>query len=190
MHKRIKFIILKAGRSIAFFILSGIAIHTFTMLLDYVLVSEPFHIYLHSNFIGSVFSAPMIPMILVYGILCLLIYYLWDRAKKSLLLVQQKEIQKESLELVFLTLQRITGLLAEHIAIYNSEILDWIEFRKARGNLISKRVEIPTRNISRALGALSEFSFLFPYMDNIPENIEEIEKIISNKLDIILDPNE
>lgn len=188
MYKQSNHIILRAGKGIALFILGGITIHTFTMFLDFFLVSESFHLNLHTNFIGSVFSIPMIPMMFVYGSLCLLIYYLWDRSRKSLLLVQQKEIQKERMELVFLSLQRITGLLAEHIATYNSEILGWIEFRKARGNLVSERVEKPTRNIAHALKSLSEFSFLFPYTGNIPENIEEIEKIISNKFKYNVEP--
>lgn len=189
-YKQINHIILRAGRGIVLFILGGIAIHTFTMFFDYFLVSEPFHLNLHTNFIGSVFSVPMVPMMFVYGTLCLLIYFLWDRAKRYLFLVQQKEIQKENLELVFLTMQRITGLLAEHITIYNSEVLRWIKSKKARGHLVSERVEKPTQNIARALESLSELSFLLPYTDNNPENSEDIEKILSHKLDIIMNPKE
>lgn len=189
-YKQINHIILRAGKGIVLFILGGIAIHTFTMFFDYFLVSEPFHLNLHTNFIGSVFSVPMVPMMFVYGTLCLLIYFLWDRAKRYLFLVQQKEIQKENLELVFLTMQRITGLLAEHITIYNSEVLSWIKSKKARGHLVSERVEKPTQNIARALESLSELSFLLPYTDNNPENSEDIEKILSHKLDIIMNPKE
>lgn len=189
-YKQINHIILRAVKGIVLFILGGIAIHTFTMFFDYFLVSEPFHLNLHTNFIGSVFSVPMVPMMFVYGTLCLLIYFLWDRAKRYLFLVQQKEIQKENLELVFLTMQRITGLLAEHITIYNSEVLRWIKSKKARGHLVSERVEKPTQNIARALESLSELSFLLPYTDNNPENSEDIEKILSHKLDIIMNPKE
>jgi len=185
-YKQVNHIILRGGKGVVLFILGGITIHTFTMFIDYFIVSESFHLNLHTNFIGSIFSVPMVPMMLVYGALCLLIYYLWERAKKYLFLVQQKEIQKENMELVFLTMQRITGMLAEHITVYNSEVLRWIKSKKARGHIVSGRIEKPTQNIARALESLSELSFLIPYTDNIPENTEDIEKILSKKLNIIM----
>jgi len=192
MYKQVNHVILGAGKGIALFILGGIAIHAFTMFFDYFLVSKPFHLNLHTNFIGSIFSTPMIPMIFVYGTSLLTIHFLWSRTKKALLLVQEKEIQKEKIELVFQSLQHITGLLAEHIGVYNAEIMGWVEFKKARGHLVSERVEKPTRNIARALQSLSKLSFLLPYTDtdNIPEKTEDIEKILSNKLDIIMNSKE
>ena len=183
-YKQVNHIILGVGKGIALFILGGIAIHTFTMFFDYFLVSEPFHLNLHTNFIESVFSVPMIPMMLVYGTLCLLIYFLWDRAKKSLFLVQQKEIQREKVELVFKTMQQITGILVELIAANNAEILRWVECRKSQGQKVSNRVEKPTRNIANALQSLSEFSFLVPYSGNIPKDAEGIEKLLKSRLDI------
>lgn len=189
-HKRITQMLLSYGKGLALFILSGITIHTFIMFLDYNLVSAPIHFNLHADFIGSVFSVPMVPMMLVYGSLCLLTYLLWDRAKKSLLLVQQKEFQKKRLELLFLSMQRVTGLLAEHIAVYNAEVLGWIKSRKAKGNRVSEKVERPARNIALALHSLSESAFVLPYTEHIPENTKDLERILSKKLDNILNSKE
>ena len=183
-HKQVNHFIIILGKCIAFFIFGGIAIHTFTMFFDYFLVSEPFHLNLHTNFIDSVFSVPMIPMMLVYGTLCLLIYFLWGSAKKSLFLVQQKEIQREKVELVFKSMQRITGILVELIAANNTEILGWVESRKSKGQKVSNRVDKPARNIANALQSLSEFSFLVPYSDNIPKDAEHIEKLLKSRLNI------
>jgi hypothetical protein len=160
------------------------------MFFDYFLVSESFHLNLHTNFIGSVFSVPMIPMIFVYGTSFLTIHFLWNRTKKALLLVQQREIQREKVEAVFQSMQQLTGLLAEHIAVYNAEIMGWIEYRKVNGHVVSEKVEKPAKNIARALESLSKLSFILPYTDNIPENTEDIKKTLNSKLDIIMNSKE
>jgi hypothetical protein len=107
-----------------------------------------------------------------------------------MLLVQKKEIQREKVELVFQSLQHITGLLAEHIAVYNAEIMGWIEYRKVKGYAVSKKVEKPAKNIARALESLSKLSFILPYTGNIPENTGDIEKMLNSKLDIIMNSKE
>lgn len=183
-------IILQVGKSVILFIIGGIVIHTLIMLFDYFLVPEPLYLDLRKNFTGSIFSIPMIPMIFVYGASFLSIHFLWSRTKKAMLLVQKKEIQREKVELVFQSLQHITGLLAEHIAVYNAEIMGWIEYRKVKGYAVSKKVEKPAKNIARALESLSKLSFILPYTGNIPENTGDIEKMLNSKLDIIMNSKE
>ncbi len=189
-HKEFIHIILQVGKSVILFIIGGMVIHTLIMLFDYFLVPEPLYLDLRKNFTGSIFSTPMIPMIFVYGISFLTIHFLWSRTKKALLLVQKKEIQREKVELVFQSLQHITGLLAEHIAVYNAEIMGWIEYRKEKGYIVSKKVENPVNNIARALESLSKLSFILPYTGNIPENTGDIEKMLNSKLDIIMNSKE
>lgn len=189
-HKEFIHIILQVGKSVILFIIGGMVIHTLIMLFDYFLVPEPLYLDLRKNFTGSIFSTPMIPMIFVYGASFLTIHFLWSRTKKALLLVQKKEIQREKVELVFQSLQHITGLLAEHIAVYNAEIMGWIEYRKVKGYAVSKKVEKPAKNIARALESLSKLSFILPYTGNIPENTGDIEKMLNSKLDIIMNSKE
>lgn len=189
-HKEFIHIILQVGKSVILFIIGGMVIHTMIMLVDYFLVPEPLYLNLRKNFTSSIFSTPMIPMIFVYGTLFLTIHFLWSRTKKALLLVQKKEIQREKVELVFQSLQHITGLLAEHIAVYNAEIMGWIEYRKVKGYVVSKKVENPAKNIARALESLSKLSFILPYTGNIPENTGDIEKMLNSKLDIIMNSKE
>lgn len=189
-HKEFIHIILQVGKSVILFIIGGMVIHTLIMLFDYFLVPEPLYLDLRKNFTSSIFSTPMIPMIFVYGISFLTIHFLWSRTKKALLLVQKKEIQREKVELVFQSLQHITGLLAEHIAVYNAEIMGWIEYRKVKGYVVSKKVENPAKNIARALESLSKLSFILPYTGNIPENTGDIEKMLNSKLDIIMNSKE
>lgn len=189
-HKEFIHIILQVGKSVILFIIGGMVIHILIMLVDYFLFPEPLYLNLRKNFTSSIFSTPMIPMIFVYGTLFLTIHFLWSRTKKALLLVQKKEIQREKVELVFQSLQHITGLLAEHIAVYNAEIMGWIEYRKVKGYVVSKKVENPAKNIARALESLSKLSFILPYTGNIPENTGDIEKMLNSKLDIIMNSKE
>ncbi|MBW2605942.1 MAG: hypothetical protein JRE28_16810 [Deltaproteobacteria bacterium] len=134
---------MQIGKATALFMIGGIFIHTLTMFLDYYLVSEPLHLNLHKNFVDSIFSIPMIPMIAVYGLLLLAIYFFWDKKKKLSILAHKKEVQREKTELVLKSMQRMTGMLAEHIASHNAEILHWVESRKIRGQTVSQKVEKP-----------------------------------------------
>ncbi len=182
-HRKTVPIIVQTGKVITLFLIGGITVHTLIMFLDYYLGTEPLYLDLHKNFVGSIFSVPMIPMVGAYGILLLAIYYFWDRKKKALIFAHKKEVQSEKVELVFKSMQRITGILAEHIATHNAEIMTWVESRKIRGQQVSKKVENPTRKIAKALQSLSELSFVFPYTDNHPKHVEDIEKILQSKLD-------
>lgn len=170
------------GKAFAVFIMGSIGIHLLVMLIDYYLMIRPFHLNLRENFVGTIFSAPMYPMMGAYGLSSLAIYLLWDRAKKAMLYAREKEIQSEKVEAVLKSMQRITGMLAEHIATYNSEIMRWVEFRKRQGRLVSERVEHPNKKIAQALHSLSEISFVLPYSENRPGNVDDIEKILQGKL--------
>lgn len=174
---------MQTGKAIALFIIGGISIHTLTMFLDYYLVSEPLHLNLHENFVDSIFSMPMIPMMAVYGLLLLVIYFLWDKKKKSSILAHKKEVQSEKTELVLKSMQRMTGMIAEHIASHNAEIMHWVESRKLRGQTVSQKVEKPAKMIAGALQSLSEIAFILPYTKNRPNNVDDIEKVLQSKLD-------
>ena len=167
---------------IAVFIVGSFGMHLLVMLIDYYLIIKPFYLNLHENFVGTIFSTPMYPMMGVYGLYSLGIYFLWERKKKAILLAREKELQSEKVEAVLKTMQRITGILAEHIATYNSEIMNWVEFRKSQGRQVSERVENPNKKIAQALHSLSEISFVLPYNENRPENIGDIEKILQDKV--------
>jgi len=174
---------LRSGKSVVVFIIGGVVMHTVVMIFDYFLISEPMYINLRQNFVGSIFSRHMLPMVAVYGTSVLLIYSLWMRVNKTIHLVQQKELQREKVELVFKAMQQMTGIIVDHIAANNTDILRWVEHRKINGQKVSNRVEKPARNIAAALQSFSEVSFLGPYSDTIPENSGDIEKLLKSKLD-------
>ena len=157
-------------------------VHLLIMFLDYYLMSWPLYLNLHSNFVGSIFSAPMIPMIATYGLFSVAIYFLWEKMKKAVLLARGKEIQSEKVGSVLKSMQHMTGMLAEHIATQNSQILNWIEMQKAQGRTVSEKVQQPSEKIAETLQSLSEVSFVFPYTKNRPKDVEAIESLLKGKL--------
>ena len=92
---------LRSGKSVVVFIIGGVVMHTVVMIFDYFLISEPMYINLRQNFVSSIFSTHMLPMVAVYGTSVLLIYSLWMRVNKAIQLVQQKELQREKVKIKF-----------------------------------------------------------------------------------------
>jgi len=163
-------------------ILGGFVVHLVVMFIDHFLMLRPLVLDLHNDFSGGIFSPPMVPMIVAYGLLSLSIHLLWEKKKKALLLVREKTIQKEKVDAVLKSMQHMTGLLAEHISRQNTEILSWIELRNERGKMVPEKVEVPSKKIAGALQALSETSFVVPFTENRPENIDEIVGILESRL--------
>ena len=180
--KRIANILIFLGKGIFIFGAGSIVFHTIVMVVDYFLMIKPLELNLHENFPGSMISTPMIQMLVTYGLLSLVIFCLWEKNKKAVLLAREKELKTENFETVLKSMQRLTGLMAEHIASQNSEIMNWIESRKKKGRPVSKKVETPNKNIANALQSLSELSFVFPYTKEGPRNIFDFEETLQNKL--------
>jgi hypothetical protein len=170
------------GKAILVFFAGAVVFHMVVMVIDYFLMVKPFYMDLRDNFASSLFSEPMMPMMGAYGILSLGIYLLWEKTKKAVLLVREKEFQRENVEAVLKSMQHLTGIMAEHIASHNSEIMSWVEFRKKQGRPVSQKVESSNKKIAIAIQSLSEMSFVYPYAENRPRNLSDIEKELQNKL--------
>jgi hypothetical protein len=79
-------------------------------------------------------------------------------------------------------MQHITGMLAEHIATQNSQILGWIASQQTQGRTVSEKVQNASEKIAKALQSLSEVSFVFPYTENRPKDVGDIESLLKGKL--------
>ena len=156
------------GKVILVFLSGGLVLHLIVMIVDYFLMIAPFYLNTHEKYADLIFSEPMIPMMATYGLLSLGIYLIWNKAKKAALTIREKELQQEKAEAVFKSLQRFTGILAEHIASQNSEIVSWIELRKRSGHPVPAKVEKPSRQIAKAIQSMSELTFIRPYIGPQP----------------------
>ena len=174
-------------KPVAVFMIGSIVMHLLVMFLDYFLLTGPIYLNLRESFSDSIFSIAMLPMMGAYGLFSTITYFIWARMKKALLLAHAEEIKSEKVEEVLNSMQRITGMLAEHIATHNAEIMNWVEFRKMNGRPVSEKIEKPCNKIANALHSLSEISFIFPYSKNRPYDVAEIEKILEDKLSLRTD---
>jgi len=120
-------------KPVAVFMIGSIVMHLVVMFLDYFLLTGPVYLDLREDFSDSIFSIAMLPMLGAYGLFSVLTYFLWARMKKAILRTHAEEIKGEKVEAVLKSMQHITGMLAEHIATHNAEIMNWIEFRKMNG---------------------------------------------------------
>jgi len=171
-------------KPIAVFMIGSIVMHLLVMFLDYFLLTKPVYLNLRENFLENIFSIAMLPMLGAYGLFSIVTYFMWTRMKKALLRARAEEFKSEKVEAVLKSMQRITGILVEHIATHNAEIMNWVESRKMNGNQVSAKIERPCHKIANALHSLSEISFVFPYTKNRPNNVVEIEKILQDKLSL------
>jgi hypothetical protein len=181
-QNRILHLFSKFFKGMGAFIIGSIGAHLIVMLLDYSLLTQPVYLNLRQNFVSSIFSYAMLPMIGVYGLFSIFSYSIWTRMKKALLRARAEEIKSEKVEAVLKSMQRITGMLAEHIATHNAEIMNWIESKKMNGNQVSEKIDEPCHKIANALHSLSEISFIFPYSKNRPIDVAEIERMLKDKL--------
>ncbi len=173
---------LRFAKPAAVFIMGGLLMHLLVMLIDYYLMIKPHYLNLHAEFIGGIFASPMLPMMGAYGLLSVVIYFLWAKKQKAMLLAHEKEIQAEKVETVLKSMQRITALLAEHLTAHNSQIMNWLEFKRKQGSPASEKVAEPCRKIAHTLQCLSEISFVLPYSEDRPEHVGDIEKILQGKI--------
>ena len=164
------------------FVVGGSAVHLFVMLIDYFLMPSSLHIDLRSDFFGSVLALAMLPMAVTYGTSLLGVYFFWRKAKIALALAYKKDAQRREAERIVQTMQRLTGILAEHLSSHNAEILHWVENRIQKTGFAPPSIERSSHKIAEAMKALSEVSFVSPYIGQRPLTVCEFERAFQKKL--------
>lgn len=164
------------------FVVGGSAVHLFVMIIDYLLMPSFSHMDLRSDFFGSVMALAMLPMAITYGTCLLGVYFFWRKAKNALALAYKKEAQRREAEEVVQTMQRLTGILAEHLSSHNAEILHWVENRVQKTGAAPPSIERSSHKIAEAMKALTEVSFVSPYLGKRPLTVCEFETAFQKKL--------
>ncbi len=181
-------VLTKFGKSIVVIVFIGIGVHLSVMLIDYFLIKKPLYLNLENNFVGSAFSYPMIPIIIAYFIFTLITFNLWQKMKQALIMARENDLRHEKQRVMLETLQKITGILGQHITAHNSEIQRWIADTKMKNRQPPKAVETSSRKIAEALGALSEMAFMagqdgtaLPDLEKI-HDMKDIEVVLRRKI--------
>jgi hypothetical protein len=159
---------------------AGLLLHFGLVGIDALFVEEPVLLDLDNRFFRSAVSFPFLPVLLMEIALTTLTVFLWLRLRRTLHEAHEADLQREQYETTVRTLQRAMTLLAQHIAQQNNQILDQIASRREKGQQTSPSIEAASRRISEILHALSEVSFVTPYVkgpeDKPVDLLQELER--------------
>ncbi|HPQ52692.1 MAG TPA: hypothetical protein PK253_05535 [Spirochaetota bacterium] len=128
------------------------------------------------------FSMQMVPTIIAYGVLITTIYYLYQKAKSSIMKLNDQEIQREREKAIVQTSQKLTSMMVEYISSYNNEIKSWIQHRNEKGQQPPVKIVNASDKIGKALKVLSELSFLMPYGSRGHYSIEDYSAFLEQNL--------
>jgi cell division septum initiation protein DivIVA len=148
--------------------------------IDALLVEKPILMDFDNRFLRSAFSFPFLPILLMEMALTTLTLSLWVRLRRALEQAHTSDLQREQQAATVRTLQQVMAVLAQHVARENNQILEAVAARRQRGQQTSEAIEAPSRRIAEILHALSELSFVAPYLDR-PEGqaldlLQELER--------------
>jgi hypothetical protein len=91
-------------------------------------------------------------------------------------------MQREQHETRIRTLQRAMGLMAQHLAEQNNQILRQIAARREKGQHTSPTIEAASRRISEILNTLSEVSFVTPYIEKADGEVVDLMAELERRL--------
>ena len=160
----------------------ALSIHIGVMGVQYALSEGPVQVDLHKDFVGSLFDLHMVTFFVAQSALCLIIIALWKRGNRAIVLAKEKEVEAEQGQVLVDSLQQITGLLAEHIAEHNKDILAWIEAKKNRGHTVPQQLEVASKRISICLHSLFELAFVYPHQRGNTLSLPQFKKKLEGML--------
>ncbi len=143
---------------------AGLVLHFGLVGVDALFVEQPVLLDLDNRFWRSAFSFPFLPILLMEMALTMLTLLLWVRLRRTVHEAHEADMQREQYETTVRTLQQTMTLLAQHLARQNNQILDQIASRREKGQQTAPSIEAASHRISEILHALSEISFVTPYV--------------------------
>jgi hypothetical protein len=144
-----------AGSSLVYL---AIVLNKIYLAFQYVPISESHH------YIAQLLSSYIVPLLAGQGVFFLAVYFEWQRKKRALLAAHREELRKVREEAALQSTQKVVGFISEHVTAKNAEILKWVQFRKNQNQQVSARVDEASHSIARAMQALTEFAFVYPYV--------------------------
>lgn len=178
-------ILSKSGVVVCVMAAAVMGVHFIVMCLESWVIEAPLLLNFEKDFVGTAFSAAMIPVLCAYAVFAVVAYYLWSRMKTALLEAQALELRAEKEKIVLESTQRLVGVLASHITLHNSEILKWVEYRRSLNKHIPEAVETASRSIASVVETMTEMAFIAPYskdMNGVPRTIDEIDALLSQRI--------
>lgn len=115
----------------------------------------------------------------------LFLVVLIGRLKKEIKISAENKIIREKEETIIKTSQSICGLIGQHVAAHNSEIIDWVNTRKNSGHQVSDKVDKSSQAIGKNIHILTEMSFYDIYNGNNVLEVDSLMEDLKNRLNNI-----
>jgi hypothetical protein len=144
----------------------GLLLHIGLVGIEALFIRDPVLLDFTNRFWRSAFSFPFLPILLMELVLTTLALILWGRLRHTLHEAHKMDMQREQHQTRIRTLQRAMALLAQHLTQQNNQILHQIAARGEKGQQTSQTIEAASRRIAEILNAMSEVSFVTPYIEN------------------------
>ncbi len=180
MHRAQKYLS-SFAKSIFAFVVGGLFFHFIVMVINFYTSQAPNTIGAEAGVMKSIFTTNMAAMMVAYGLLFSVIFFLLITLKLKMKENHEKEMIYKCEHERINTMQLVTAEMIEKISKYNNEILEWVEVRNRNGGA-SQRVEEASRQIAQSLHSLSHMSYVAQYGENASKNINDLEKYLKNAL--------
>jgi len=187
--RRVIHVFSQFGKDVALVTTGTFVIHTFVKILSVAILENKNLLDFNSNFFLHLFSYQMIPNLIVYGTLISILYYLFQKSKKMMMVLNENEIRNEREQAVMQTSQQITAMMVDYISGHNADIREWVEKKKDKGQQVPAVIEQANQNIGMALNTMSEVSFVLPYLNPDHSDVDDYTEYIENNLKRISSEN-
>ncbi len=138
---------------------------------------------------GHIYSFGLIPVwnsLMRLGMFAFIAVLLTE-LRRYLDVLHQRDLQLQKEETIIQTSQKLTAVLAENLTQQNAMILKWIESQKKEGREVSESVERASKIIGSSLHVLTEVSFVTPFTEKSPRDIDAHMQRLIDKLEGVQD---
>jgi Na+/phosphate symporter len=145
-------------RYVGVFIAGGFLVHALVMLINEATGFAHIHDRAAADrWIHLVFSASMVPMIVVYGALTAFCFAMYRAREQALAERERAHLEVERTASVIDTFAALSAVIIDLVATQNNRIISWTAAKERRGCQVSPAVKEASRNIARVLRELSMY---------------------------------
>jgi len=155
-------------------VLSALILVTLVKGTNIILLTGSFDTIFSQKMVLQLLTIAIIPDMITYTALVGFGYYFMKRNHKLQAERNEKNMEIERRQASFDTAQKMTGLMIEVIGGYNNQIKEWIYKRNQKGQQPPQKVEHASTMIGKSLQALTEFSYLMPYIESNEPSLDSV----------------
>ncbi len=155
-------------------VLSALILVTLVKGTNIILLTGSFDTIFSQKMVLQLLTIAIIPDMITYTALVGFGYYFMKRNHRLNEEKNQKNMEIERRQASYDTAQKMTGLMIEVIGGYNNQIKEWIYKKNQKGQQPPQKVEHASAMIGKSLQALTEFSYLMPYVESNELSLDRV----------------